>query len=147
MFRWPFLAASIVAVATFGCASSPNPAETAAAAYTPTAGIQPAGLPDQTVEPTRLPAPNSSESHFNPIRLASRVSETANNPQGALFGPDPGLDELVAFAVANNPEIQAVHMQAHAMEARVPQVRALDDPMLITTTFLEPIRRPRVRKM
>ena len=31
-------------------------------------------------------------------------------------------------------------MQAHALEARVAQVRALDDPMLMTTTFLEPIQ-------
>ena len=38
------------------------------------------------------------------------------------------------------PPQNAIHMQAHALEARVPQVRALDDPMLMTTTFLEPIQ-------
>ena len=74
------------------------------------------------------------------IRPASHALDACSNPQSLLFDSATSLDELIAFALANNPEIQAVHMQAHALEAHVPQVRALDDPMLMTTTFLEPIQ-------
>jgi outer membrane protein TolC len=67
-------------------------------------------------------------------------SEQRNTLPSPVFGREASLDDLIRFALANNPEIQVVHMQAHALEARVPQVRALDDPMLMTTTFLEPIQ-------
>jgi outer membrane protein TolC len=140
MDRWFLLAASVGIVATLGCASTPKPAERAGTAYTPRNGIKAASPAHQRVEPTRLPLPHTGGSQFNSILPASHVSEAGNNPPGWLFGPDAPLDELIAFALANNPEIQAVHMQAHALAARVPQVRALDDPKLMTTTFLEPIQ-------
>lgn len=125
VFRWFLLAASAVAVATSGCATSRE-------------WRVESGEPERHAGNT--PALRSQHSALRPIQPASHVSEATNNSQDSLFGSDAALDDLIAFALANNPEIQAVHMQAHAMEARVPQVRALDDPMLMTTTFLEPIQ-------
>jgi len=133
MIRSVFIAVSIAALLASGCASSPRPVEPAAVAYAPSDA-------DQSNSPARLPPPQSNHSHVSPVRPASHTAPAASNTQDSLFGPDASLGQLIEFALANNPEIQVVHMQAHALEARVPQVRALDDPMLMTTTFLEPIQ-------
>lgn len=56
-----------------------------------------------------------------------------------FVGPTP-VEALVQYAMANNPEIQAVRYQAAALGARVPQVKSLPDPQLMTTVFLEEIQ-------
>jgi outer membrane protein, heavy metal efflux system len=58
---------------------------------------------------------------------------------GPFVGPTP-VEALVQYAMANNPEIQAVRYKAAAMGARVPQVNSLPDPQLLTTAFLEEIQ-------
>jgi outer membrane protein TolC len=58
---------------------------------------------------------------------------------GPFVGPTP-VEALVQYALANNPEIQAVRCQAAAMGARVPQVKSLPDLQLMTTVFLEEIQ-------
>ena len=58
---------------------------------------------------------------------------------GPFVGPTP-VEALVQYAMANNPEIQAVRYKAAALGARVPQVRSLPDPQLMTTVFLEEIQ-------
>jgi len=55
------------------------------------------------------------------------------------FGDPVPLERLVAFALAQNPEIQATRYRASALAARVPQATSLGDPQLITTTFLDQI--------
>jgi outer membrane protein TolC len=56
-----------------------------------------------------------------------------------LHGPT-SLDALLGYALANNPEIQAARYQARSLGARVPQVKSLPDPQLLTTVFLEEIQ-------
>lgn len=50
------------------------------------------------------------------------------------------VEELVCFALANNPEIQAARLAARAELAQVPQVTTLPDPQLMTTVFLNSIQ-------
>lgn len=54
-------------------------------------------------------------------------------------GPIP-VEPVVAYALANNPEIQAACFNARALAARVPQVTTLPDPQLISLVFLESIQ-------
>lgn len=122
----------LVVVTATGCASSPKPAKIVTGAVSPVHNDE--RVVHRSLE--RLPLPPSTD----PIRPVSHVTEPGDDPQGSLFGSTASVEELISFAVANNPEIQTLHMQAHALEARVPQVRGLDDPMLMTTTFLEPIQ-------
>lgn len=50
------------------------------------------------------------------------------------------VEPVVAFALANNPEIQAACFNARALASRVPQVTTLPDPQLMTLIFLESIQ-------
>lgn len=145
MIREFQLATALLCAVVAGCASTPERA-TLAASVKPVIGPSSAASVAETApQPVRQHvlksgAPADSETD---IRLAAHTSDVAEQDDAkprSVFGREASLDELIGFALANNPEIQAVHMQAHAMEARVPQVRALDDPMLMTTTFLEPIQ-------
>lgn len=61
------------------------------------------------------------------------------HPPGAFSGPT-SVQDLIDFALANNPEVQAAHFHAQSLEARVPQARSLPDPTLMTTVFLEQIQ-------
>lgn len=65
--------------------------------------------------------------------------EAPPNAGPYFSGPVP-VEELVNYAVTNNPEIAAARAKADAALHRVPQVRSLDDPMLTTTAFLEDIQ-------
>lgn len=56
-----------------------------------------------------------------------------------LSGP-LAVDVLVAHALAHNPEVRAARLTAQALGTRVPQVRSLPDPMLMSTAFLEEIQ-------
>jgi outer membrane protein TolC len=49
--------------------------------------------------------------------------------------PEQGLSDLVAEALANGPEIRRLEAEAGAAWQRVPQARALPDPMLEGTVF------------
>ncbi len=139
------LTASLLCAIVAGCVSTPKPATLAASAKPaigPTSAASIAETASQTVRlhtPERgLPAEPESD-----VRLTAYTpyrSEQGAGPPEPVLGDEASLDDLIRFALANNPEIQVVHMQAHALEAREPQVRALDDPMLMTTTFLEPIQ-------
>lgn len=54
-------------------------------------------------------------------------------------GPVP-VEELVQYALANNPAIQATRYRAQSLGARVPQAASLPDPQLAATAFLEEIQ-------
>ena len=134
MLRWVSLLFLVVAATASGCASAPKPTETIATAFRPNSEIQP--LPPTRSQQKAPPA--STIRHVNFV-VPAPEPVAPEIPAGALFGSDASLDDLLGFALAHNPEIQAVHMEAHALEARVPQVAALDDPLLMTTAFLEPV--------
>jgi outer membrane protein TolC len=50
------------------------------------------------------------------------------------------LRDCIALALEQNPEIRAAEEMARMRAARVPQVTALPDPMLMTRTLPEPVR-------
>lgn len=56
-----------------------------------------------------------------------------------LFEGPTHVEQLVAYAVANNPEIVAARSKSASRMARIPQARALDDPYFSTTIFLNEI--------
>ncbi len=138
MLRWRLIAVGLVAAVISGCATSPSPHDISKSGP-PRHRVESADVAHVSLMPSRLPPIHREVTSSKHIQPASHEEDAATSDD-SLFGPDVAIDELIAFAIANNPDIQAVHMQAHAMEARVPQVRALDDPMLMTTTFLEPIQ-------
>jgi len=88
----------------------------------------------------RLPAVKDDPAASHPVRLVAFT----NQPEELAAPPEPlaeaSLGDLISLALANSPELEAAHMRAHALEERVPQVKALDDPTLMTTAFLEPIQ-------
>ncbi len=140
------LATSLLCVIVAGCATTPWHAilTKPGIGTTPVAKTAKHTVPQHidnselTAEPKR-----DSQSGVQLTAYTSDLSEQATvlpDSRETFLGAETSLDDLIAFALANNPEIKAIHMQAHALEARVPQVRALDDPMLMTTTFLEPIQ-------
>lgn len=94
------------------------------------------------VQFTRAVAPAAPLRHA--VRQSSLASAAAENvaplerPQRAEYAPT--LAELLEYALANNPDVQAAHMKAHALSQRVPQACSLDDPMLMVSAFLEPIQ-------
>ena len=60
-------------------------------------------------------------------------------PRGAFDGPIT-IENLISYALANNPEIQSARFHARSLGARVPQANSLPDPQLLTTAFLEKIQ-------
>lgn len=85
--------------------------------------------------------PSYEESHAapkaEPIRSVAHQESRADTPQ-PLFDEATSLDELLAFALANNPQLQAAHWEAHAMQERIPQAHSLEDPMLMASPALIP---------
>jgi outer membrane protein TolC len=67
------------------------------------------------------------------VSEASVVSATMPQVQ-SLAGPHP-VDEYVAFALAQNPQVQAQRKRVEAAAMRVPQAASLKDPMLDATGF------------
>lgn len=105
-----------------GCASTPKPATSAKPAIGPSSVVTVAEAPRQPVPQHALKsgAPAESKSAvrltaYTPDRSEQHETLTLPSP---VFGREVSLDDLIRFALANNPEIQVVHMQAHALEAR-----------------------------
>ena len=102
-------------------------------------------------QPHREYAPNGSlaQSATQPIRpvsdqssirldLPSAVIES-HEPKGMFDGP-VAVENLIGYALANNPEIQAARYHAQSLGARIPQAKSLPDPQLMTAAFLEQIQ-------
>ena len=71
-----------------------------------------------------------------PVSQTSYLLQPEETPAvEGLAGPVP-VETVVAYALANNPEIQAARYRARSLGARVPQAASLPDPELMTTTFL-----------
>ncbi len=117
----------------------------------PVASKEPAAASKQSLH--RLPAikattPPVSAPVSEAVAVVTQQSSGPANPSAmlsasisnsAITGP-VAIAQLVTLARQDNPEISAARYKASSMLARVPQARALDDPMLSTTTFLEPIQ-------
>lgn len=78
--------------------------------------------------------------HQNEIEGHAEAGEVESNSVSSYFPPTTSLEDLVQHARTNNAKISAAHSLAQLHLARVPQARALDDPMLATTVFLEQLQ-------
>jgi outer membrane protein, heavy metal efflux system len=78
------------------------------------------------------------ESQANsPPRMAARYAPTSRPVLTTRPAPGPAsLQDFIALALQNNPEISAGRQTALAKAQRIPQVTALPDPVLATKTFL-----------
>ncbi|MCY2987834.1 MAG: TolC family protein [Planctomycetota bacterium] len=82
------------------------------------------------------------DAEFTAIAIATPVASpcpqsiaSATMPvEPSLAGPLP-VEEYVAFALAQNPEIQVKRKQFEAAAMRVPQAASLDDPLLDVTGY------------
>lgn len=92
----------------------------------------------QTTAPMPLAA--GSGDLAQPAGLASSAVNAEAWRQGSPFPTPTPVRQLVEYALANNPEIQAARHRARALAHRVPQAASLPDPHLITNVFLEEIQ-------
>jgi outer membrane protein, heavy metal efflux system len=84
--------------------------------------------------------PPGNTSQLGSFQQAAYLTQPeAPGLQGPFVGPTKVVS-LVQYALSSNPEIQAVRYKAAALGARVPQVKSLPDPQLLTTVFLEEIQ-------
>jgi outer membrane protein, heavy metal efflux system len=73
----------------------------------------------------------------SPHRMAARYAPTSRPVSTSQPAPGPVLlQDFIALALQNNPEIRAEQQTALAKAQRIPQVTALPDPVLATKTFL-----------
>jgi len=95
-------------------------------------------------EPVRLPPTSAELTTYSlgdaETHLVAYQEESTPAVSDALFEGPTQIEQLVDYAVANNPEIAAARSKAQGLLWRVPQAQSLDDPMLSATAFLEPIQ-------
>ena len=119
----------LACVLAAGCATTPSVANRSGQA--------------ESTQLRRLPVPGEDRSpvpNAIPTRQVAFEETLTPQPGSALFsGPTP-VEQLIAYAVTNNPEIAAARSRSEALLARVPQARSLEDPILATTVFLEEIQ-------
>jgi outer membrane protein TolC len=92
--------------------------------------------------PKQLPALDATTKQTlpHPLRQVTHQETLPAPHSGNLFEGPTTIEELVAYALGNNPEIAATRSKARALISRVPQARSFDDPNLSTTVFLEQIQ-------
>ena len=108
-----------------GCAASAG----RGAAATPIRAVEAGSFSEHFSPPTHS-APFAPENGVFPV---SHEEVAGNDATNAL------LPELVAAAQAANPRLRRLEQEAAAAWDRVPQVRALPDPMVQGTVFGEPM--------
>jgi len=121
----------LAAALSAGCASLPSRDGTSVAK---TDSHELKRLPAVSAETGAVPAEEGSA-----MLVAYQEESTARRADALFEGPTP-LEQLVAYAVGNNPDIAAARSKAEGLLWRVPQARSLDDPLLSTTVFLESIQ-------
>ncbi len=97
-------------------------------------GTAPATVPLESLAQPPVTPPSPPAVQFAQFAQAA----SPFSPTG-FDGPTP-LATLIRYALAYNPEIQAARYRAQALGARVPQVKSLPDPQLLTSVFLEEIQ-------
>ncbi len=119
----------LVAALCTGCAALP-------------AKDSPSAAKTDSHELKRLPSVSADQGAVRAEERTARLVAYQEESRGAdaLFEGPASVQQLVAYAVANNPEIAAARSKAEGLLWRVPQARSLDDPMLTTTVFLESIQ-------
>jgi outer membrane protein TolC len=89
----------------------------------------------------RLPLPETAglENLSNRVEPAAHLVTVSPQPERIGETSFDKIDGLVAYAVANNPQIAVARFRADVLISRVPQVQSLEDPQVTTTAFLHAI--------
>jgi len=87
----------------------------------------------------RLSSETEAYAPTTPSRRGGSRTRPATQPSEPARGP-VRLREYIRLALKNNPDIQQAEQAARAKAARIPQVTALPDPILMTKTLPEPVR-------
>lgn len=125
------LAAVLVAAAPAGCRSDRSTVATAVptqAVTKPIVHLPP--VQESSTTSSALVSPAAAN-----ISSAERVTPVAAHLPTNAPTDEVTLAELVAEAVASNPQIRRLEAEARAARERVPQARALPDPMAEGTYF------------
>ncbi len=94
---------------------------------------------DSRSTPIALPTRNAEPSPTNEVRQVAHIKAANPAHNDRLFEGPTHVEELISFAMSNNPEIRVARAKAQARMARIPQARALDDPYVSTTLFIKEI--------
>jgi len=70
----------------------------------------------------------------------SRYRAESESDEGPVLTSAPSLEDFVAYALYNSPEVEAAHQRWRAMVERAPQVSALPDPKLSFGYYLEEVQ-------
>jgi hypothetical protein len=83
---------------------------------------------DQSIAFAQQGAPSTPQIPIvdsNKVRVEQQAAQTTEPQVGDLR-----LEKLIEQALANNPEIKSMQRRFDMMRARIPQAKALDEPML-----------------
>ena len=130
------LALLLAMLVVVGCAGSRPQLDAIATAKPPQLRLLPP-VPDAPTDRDWAMVGNESAGQ---IRQVAYQEEIESVPADVLFAGPTTVEELVAYATANNPKIAAARSRAEAQISRVVQARSLDDPQLSATAFLEQIQ-------
>lgn len=122
--RWPLLVpATLLLLGVLGCV---NLRQDAAPRTSPP--------PEAKRDPSVSPATYEAMEKVAPTQTPSAASSEAALVVPDLVGPQP-LDVLVRRALEENRTVRAAQFNVLALKHRIPQVTALDDPIVSNTIF------------
>ena len=135
--RWPLLLTATFLLGISGCVNlRQNPV--------PRTPLAPEAKRDSSVIPATYEAMKMEK--VAPTQTPSAVSNEAALVATDLGGPQP-LDVLVRHALEENRTVRAAQFNVLALKHRIPQVTALDDPIVSNTIFPIPSAAPQYSLM
>ena len=133
--RWPLLMTATFLLGISGCVNlRQNPV--------PRTPLAPEAKRDSSV----IPATYEAMEKVAPTQTPSAVLNEAALVATDLGGPQP-LDVLVRHALEENRTVRAAQFNVLALKHRIPQVTALDDPIVSNTIFPIPSAAPQYSLM
>ena len=134
--RWPLLLTATFLLGILGCVNlRQDPV--------PRTPLAPEAKRDASVIPATYEAIGKGCTHGNPRAQASSEAALVATDLG---GPQP-LDVLVRHALEENRTVRAAQFNVLALKHRIPQVTALDDPIVSNTIFPIPSAAPQYSLM
>jgi cobalt-zinc-cadmium efflux system outer membrane protein len=133
--RWPLLSSACFLLCTSGCVNLSQSVDNARVSSSKAKGdasAVPAAF-DQMEQPRPAPMPAPAGSEAAPIAAE-------------LAGPQ-SLDTLIRIALDENRTVRAARFNVMALKHRIPQVTALDDPVVSNTIFPIPSVAPQYSLM
>ena len=133
--RWPLLLPATLLLGSLGCVNlRQDPA--------PSTSPAPEPKRDSGVTATSYQAINT----VAPTQTTLAASSEADLVAPDLSGPQP-LDELIRHGLEENSTVRAAQFNVLALQHRIPQVTALDDPIVSNTIFPIPSVAPQYSLM